>query len=328
MKKLSILFLFLFSFFVRSFEQSLTRSTYVTNAQKLISSISQDSLPGFQFPFNDTLRMKWERLPGQRMGFKLAHFTENQKIALHELMRSCLSTQGYLTVTALMFNEDIQQKVEPILGRNEYWVEVFGTPAPDSLWGWKLEGHHLTLNFTFKGNNMISNTPFLMGTNPANSITDTARAGFILLYKEEEWARQLVNSFTETQLKKGYNSRKKTDIVYSEQDKNNIKVPDEGIYYDELNANQQALVKELVAEYFNNFNAFEMPAVNSFCDKKLRFFYVQSREKGKTHYYRLINGQQIIEYENYDNHIHCFWRTDNDFGKKSISLNKLTGINK
>jgi hypothetical protein len=30
------------------------------------------------------------------------------------------------------------------------------------------------------------------------------------------------------------------------------------------------------------------------------------------------NGKQIIEYENYDNHIHCFWRTDNDFGKAVI----------
>jgi hypothetical protein len=316
MKKFGILFLFIFSFFIKSFEQSLTRPTYVASAQKLISSISKDSLPVFQFPFDDTLRMKWERLPGQRMGFKLAHFTESQKIALHELMRGCLSTQGYLTATALMFNEDIQQKVEPVLGRNEYWVEVFGNPSPDSFWGWKLEGHHLTLNFTFKGDNMISNTPFLMGTNPANSITDTARAGFVLLYKEEELGRQLVNSLTETQLKKGYNSRKKTDIVYSEQDKNNIHVKDEGIYYDELDANQQALVKELVAEYFYNFNTSEMPAINSFCNKKLRFFYVQSREKGKAHYYRLINRQQIIEYENYDNHIHCFWRTDNDFGKK------------
>src|SRR5664279_6512366 len=101
------------------------------------------------------------------MGFKLSHFTQNQKIALHELIRGCLSTQGYLTVTALMFNEDIQQKVEPALGRNEYWAEVFGSPSSNSFWGWKLEGHHLSLNFTFKGDTMISNSPFLVGTNPA-----------------------------------------------------------------------------------------------------------------------------------------------------------------
>jgi hypothetical protein len=230
-------------------------------------------------------------------------------------MRSCLSTQGYLTATAVMFNEDIQQKVEPIVGRNEYWVEVFGNPAPDSLWSWKLEGHHLTLNFTFRGNKMISNTPFLAGSNPSNSITDSFRAGLVIFYKEEELARELVNSFTPEQLKKGYNARKKTDIVYSEQDKNNINVPDEGIYYNELNKEQQQLVRLLESEYLNNFNPGECPVPDAFFNKNIRFFYVENREKGKEHYYRIENGNYIIEYENYNNHIHCFWRTNNDFGK-------------
>ena len=162
---------------------------------------------------------------------------------------------------------------------------------------------------------MISNSPFLVSTNPANSITDSARAGQIILYKEEEMGRQLVNSLNPDQLKKGYNSREKTKIVYSEQDKYNIRVPDEGIYFTELNKEQQQLAKKLIAEYFNNFNPGEMPTVDAFCNKKLRFFYVENREKGKPHYYRFENGLQIIEYENYDNHIHCFWRTNNDFGK-------------
>jgi Protein of unknown function (DUF3500) len=320
MRKSIILFAFLCPIFLKSICQSIARPTYTDRAEKLLSSISKDSLPVLQFPFDDSIRMKWERLPGQRMGLKLSHFTEAQKIALHELLRSCLSTQGYLTVTAVMFNEDIQKKAEPILGRNEYWVEVFGNPSGNGFWGWKLEGHHLSLNFTFKGNQMVSNSPYLMASNPSNSITDTARAGLIILYKEEELGRQLVNSLTEDQLKKGYNSRKRTDIVYSEQDKNNIHVPDEGIYYDELNNDQRALVREIVEEYFNNFNSSEIPSVNAFCNKKLRFFYVESREKGKSHYYRLENGQQIIEYENYGNHIHCFWRTDNDFGRKVYKM--------
>ena len=160
-----------------------------------------------------------------------------------------------------------------------------------------------------------------MSSNPANSITDSTRAGLIILYKAEELGRQLVNSLSEAQLKKGYNSRKKTAIVYSEQDKNNIHVPDEGIYFDELNKMQQTILKQLVTEYFNNFNSGEIPTLDSFCNKKLRFFYVESREKGKAHYYRFENGQQIIEYENYDNHIRCFWRINNDFGKADVKMN-------
>ncbi|MEO6315527.1 MAG: DUF3500 domain-containing protein [Chitinophagaceae bacterium] len=316
-KQLFLFVLFLLAFFA-VIAQPAYAPAYISKAEKLLATISNDSMGALQFPFTDSMRMKWERLPGQRMGFKLAHFTEQQKIAFHELLRACLSTQGYLTVTAVMFNEDIQQKFEPAIGRNEYWVEVFGRPAANNLWSWKLEGHHLSLNFTFRGNKLLSNSPFLMSTNPANSITDSVRAGLIILYKEEEMGRQLVLSLNKTQLLQGYSSRKKTAIVYSEQNKEKIQVPDEGIFYKNLNKGQQAMAKALVAEYFNNFNAGEIPTLDSFWNSQLRFFYVESMEKGKPHYYRFENGAQMIEYENYDNHIHCFWRTDNDFAKKSL----------
>ena len=271
-KKTGLLYLFACCFSICTCGQVISQPTYTTRAVKFLSLFSKDTLAVLQLPFHDTLRTHWERLPGQRLGLKLSHFTENQKIALHELLRICLSTQGYLTVTAVMFNGDIQQKFEPALGRGEYWIEVFGTPSPDSIWSWKLEGHHLSMNFTFRGNSMISNTPFLMSTNPSNSITDSARAGLIILYKEEEMGRQLVNSLNEEQLIKGYNSRPKTKIVYSEQDKKEIHVPDEGIYYGELNADQQKLLKKLVTEYFNNFNPGETPPLEEFCSKQLRFF--------------------------------------------------------
>ena len=84
-----------------------------------------------------------------------------------------------------------------------------------------------------------------MSTNPANSITDSVRAGLVILFKEEEMGRQLVNSLTSEQLTKGYNSRKKTDIVYSEKNKKDIVVPDEGIYFNELNKQQQ--------QFYNNW---------------------------------------------------------------------------
>jgi hypothetical protein len=296
--------------------QGTNNPGYAERAQRFLSSLDAGRLTLSHFSFDDSMRCIWERVPGVRRGLKLSMFTEQQKILLHELIRTCLSTQGYLTVTSVMFNEDIQQKFEPVLGKNEYWVEVFGDPSGKALWGWKLEGHHLSLNFTFKGNKMISNSPFLVATNPSNSITDSARAGLIILFKEEELARDLLNSLSGQQMNKAYSSRRKPDSVYSEQDRDQIHVPKEGIYFSELTLSQQMLVKKLAAEYFSNFNAGEIATVDQFCNKKLRFFYIDSKIKGKAHYYRLENGKQIIEYENYDNHIHCFWRTANDFGKE------------
>jgi hypothetical protein len=127
--------------------------------------------------------------------------------------------------------------------------------------------------------------------------------------------KDLVLSSNSEQLKKACSSRKKPEIVYTERGKYHIKIPDEGIYFAVLNEFQKELVKQLVTEYLPMFNPGEIISANEFCNKKLRFFYIDSREKGKPHYYRLENGDQIIEYENYDNHIHCFWRTNHDFGK-------------
>ena len=319
MKQISLLFWTLLFSVQMVIAQNPHRASYASRAEKFLSAFSPDTLLVLQFSFEDSLRERWERLPGKRMGLKLSHFNGDQKIAFHELLRSCLSTQGYLTATSIMFNEDIQQKFEPNLGRNEFWVMIFGIPGENTFWGFKLEGHHLSLNFTFMGNQMIANSPLLMSTNPANSITDSTRTGLILLYKEEEMARDLLLSLNPEQLKKAYSNRKKPDIVYSEQDKYHIRVPDEGIYYSELNEAQKEEVEQLVAEYFHMFNPGEIMPVDQFCNKKLRFFYIGSQEKGKPHYYRFENGDQIIEYENYDNHIHCFWRTNYDFG------NGLTG---
>ena len=316
MKRSLIFFLGIcFSSLVSVAQSNLNSNTsYSIRAQNFLASFNADTAKIFHFPFDDGLRQKWERLPGLRQGLKLSFFSERQKILFHELMRSCFSTQGYLTVTSIMFNEDIQKKFEPTLGRNEFWMEFFGEPSTNNFWGWKLEGHHLSLNFTFKGDKMISNSPFLIATNPSNSITDSTRAGLIILYKEEEIARSFLHSLSAEQMKLAYSAKKKPDSVFSEQDREHIHTSDEGVYYYQLNKTQQDLLKQLIMEYFNNFNPGEIIPIDEFCNKKLKFFYMDSQEKGKPHYYRLENGKQIIEYENYDNHIHCFWRTTNDFG--------------
>src|SRR5882724_3443144 len=118
-----------------------SNTSYSIRAKNFLSSFNADTIKIFHFSFEDSLRHKWERLPGLRQGLKLSLFTERQKILFHELMRSCFSTQGYLTVTSIMFNEDIQKKFEPTLGRNEFWMEFFGEPSSNTFWGWKLEGH-------------------------------------------------------------------------------------------------------------------------------------------------------------------------------------------
>jgi len=291
------------------------RHKYTLLAAEFLKSLTEKQKQLLHYGFNDTLRQKWQREPGNRSGVKLSDLTEDQKVLFHRLLRSGLSMQGYLKVTAEMFNEDIQKKVEPNLGRNEFWVEIFGNPAAGETWGWKLEGHHLTVNMTLKGDKVIANTPFLIGSNPANSRTDTARAGLTILSNEDELAIELINSLDEILLKAAYTAEKRHNIVYGETDEKNINVPENGLYINQMTPKQQAMLRTLLEEYMKNFNPGETPPVSEVLNSKARFFFMENRASGKEYYYRIWNGRELVECENYGNHIHCFWRSLNDFGK-------------
>lgn len=66
---------------------------YSALAAELLSSLSPKQAEQMHRDFNDTLRHKWQREPGQRNGLKLTDFTEEQKRLFHKLLRSSLSTQ-------------------------------------------------------------------------------------------------------------------------------------------------------------------------------------------------------------------------------------------
>ena len=173
-------------------------------ASALVHSFPESERAVFQRSFDDKRRKTWDRIPKVREGMKMDAMSKEQKTLLHELLRACLTREGYLLVTSVMFNEDIQQKFEPELGRNAFWLEIFGKPSEDSTWGWQLEGHHLSLNLTFKGSVMISHTPFLFGSNPQVADSDADRNGLCFVYEEESIAGALADSLNDSQRKRGY----------------------------------------------------------------------------------------------------------------------------
>ena len=47
-----------------------------------------------------------------------------------------------------------------------YHFSIFGEPKTSALWGWRFEGHHISLNFTSSNGKIFSVTPSFMGSNP------------------------------------------------------------------------------------------------------------------------------------------------------------------
>src|SRR6185436_3051385 len=66
-------------------------------------------------------------------------------------------------------------------------------------WGWRFEGHHLSLSCTVVPGQGVAVTPAFLGANPATVHTQHTPAGFKVLGTEEAAGFRLLHSLSETQ---------------------------------------------------------------------------------------------------------------------------------
>ena len=75
-----------------------------------------------------------------------------------------------------------------------YDLTVFGDPSAKGAWGWRLEGHHVSLRFAIdNGRMLVSSTPQFLGSNPAEVPYGYGPyTGLRVLAAQEDAARALV----------------------------------------------------------------------------------------------------------------------------------------
>lgn len=273
-------------------------------------------------------RYNWHYFPRARKGIAIEEMTDDQKGAAHELLRSSLSEQGYAKATGVIELEDILRQVEG-RGSNDsfrdpgkYYFTTFGMPAHNQPWGWRLEGHHLSLNFVIIDNQLAASTPAFFGANPSE-IPFGDDKGKRILRDEEDFARQLIKTLSPSQQSKAIIATNAPwDIITGTDRKPSIGAP-AGISFNELTTKQQNLFMDLVKTYlFNNRNDFAQTQLNKLQaegPQNLYFAWAGGLEKGQKHYYRIQGSSLLIEYDNTQNnanHIHTVVRDlENDFGE-------------
>ncbi|MFN2493645.1 MAG: DUF3500 domain-containing protein [Pyrinomonadaceae bacterium] len=266
----------------------------------------------------------------ERKGLSLKEMTKEQRVAAHALLRSALSTQGYLKATGIMQLEDILRETEIALGGSPYvplrdpelyFVTVFGRPALDAPWGWRVEGHHLSVNFSSVTRGLYALTPTFMGARPA-VVAHGKHVGASILSAESEIARELLKSLDRQQLAQGIvEASAPQEIVTGNNRKVSLGAP-VGIPVSLMRGDQRALLMRLVEEYVNNwrsdFAGGELERIRRAGVERLHFAWAGSSDFGKPHYYRIHGPKLLIEYDNTQNnanHIHTVYRDlENDFG--------------
>src|SRR6266550_5730388 len=169
-------------------------------ANNLLATLTPEQAAKATYPLEANERFNWHFIPRERKGLPFKEMAPEQKHLAHALMSTSLSQRGYLKASTIMSLEqvlrDLEQGKGPTRDPELYFVTIFGKPDPKGTWGWRVEGHHLALNFMLVDGKEVSVTPSFLGSNPGE-IRDGPRKGLRVLGAEEDLARQLVRSLND-----------------------------------------------------------------------------------------------------------------------------------
>jgi hypothetical protein len=291
-------------------------------------------------PFSDAARSDWHYVPRSRTGIAWRDMNARQREATSQLLRSALSDAGVAKVHAVMALEIALRELESSGSRRDpgnYAIALFGTPLPASPaassgeqpWGWRIEGHHLSLHFTLQGDRYLSTLPQFMGANPALVPRDIANGGPArgtrVLAQEEDLARQLMAALPERERAVAlFDKRTYGDIVTRNAQKLNPLTP-VGSAWHQLPAAEQALLLRLVRAFAEHLRPElveqRLERVRSGGLDSLRFGWAGSLTRGEPFYFRIQGATFLIELDNSGgNHIHSVWRDfEGDWGRDVLA---------
>jgi len=206
----------------------------------------------------------------------------------------------------------------------KYFFTIFGLPAENNIWGWRLEGHHLGFNFYADKNKLVAGTPGFLGSNPA-IVQDGPSKGQQVLKEETEMGFALLHSLNTTQLKTAIIDTAAPAEIITSNKRTAMLLNPAGICYTALNPKQKELFLQLVRLYINRytrlFAAKMLKETEAAGLDKLYFGWAGVTDMpgpGHPHYYRIQTSNLLIEYDNTQNnanHVHTVVRDlKHDFG--------------
>jgi hypothetical protein len=305
------------------FAQDIT-STAITFLNSLDSKLKSK----VQYVIADNERFNWHFVPRQRNGVALRDFSSQQYQLVMTMLKASLSEQGYTKASGVVALESILREMENRGATDayrdplNYYVTIFGRPSKDKPWGWRFEGHHVSVNFMSDKNELISSTPSFFGSNPG-IVPRGAQKGKELLKLETDLGFELCNELSADQKKKAiFSDKALSEIIMSDRLKAE-RIEPSGILYKEMNVNQQQLFMRLLEVYVNNYQlGFADKLMNKIKKagiENLSFAWAGELKPGNGTYYRIQGPELLIEYDNTQNnanHVHTAVRDlTNDFAE-------------
>jgi hypothetical protein len=295
-------------------------------AQAFISAMSGEVAAKLTFQFGDDERLDWHFIPRDRKGVAFREMNTAQRRLAHALLRAGLSKTGHEKARNVMAVDVLFRELEGPTSRwgrdpFRYCITFFGRPSMIGQWGWRIEGHHLSLNFTLKNGKVVSITPAFWGVNPAH-VREGGLKGLRALSQEEDKARTLLAALDTEQRKLCLTSEKAAREVRSVNKPHPQPDAPTGLPGARMTGKQRDLLLQVVDVYLLNYRSdLAQAARERVAQAGLDQVYFEWRgatSGERPHSYRLQGPTFKIEYINKLDplpHVHSYFRsTKNDFG--------------
>ena len=323
------------------------------NAAKILSqSLNRVQRSYTLFKFDAKHRSDWHYFPEGgftrtygyvRNGITFGQMDAMQKHLASALLASGLSRSGFAKATRVMSMEEIIRAIEDDhtghRDAEKFHFSIFGTPSQTGTWGWRVEGHHLSVHYTLSDGKLISSSPTFFGANP-HEVAQGPHKGMRVLGKEEDLAIALIETLDVQQRQKAiFSDVAPYDILTMADRRASLEGNPQGLPASKMNSEQYESLLELIGEYAGNLPpdvaALRMKTARETPPDQLYFAWagrigrpepeavpIGGRTTGnreeKGNYYRVQSPTFLIEYnntQNLSNHSHSVWREyKNDFG--------------
>ncbi len=328
--------------------QQRAAGTMARSAQEFLGSLTPAQRQQGLFPLNSDEWTRWHFIPVsmfERHGLRIKDMTAPQREKARALLAASLSRSGYQTATAIMSLETILGQLEDreraaaaasggrgpavfVRDPENYFFSVFGTPSPDGQWGWRLEGHHVSLHFAVDGaRTAVTSTPLFFGSNPAVVPQGLPQAGLRILGPQEDTARALLAALEDTQRATAIVSPTAPGDIISMTKVKADPLSPSGLAAAQMTPAQQDLLLKVIEAYSTamlpEIAAERLSKIHAAGIEKVAFAWFGPTERGQKYYYRVQGPTFLIEHNNTQNdgnHVHSVWRDfDGDFGRDLLA---------
>src|SRR6266545_45978 len=180
------------------FDMRIVANRMRSAADALLSNLGREQLARAQFDFEDEAeRRDWDFIPKYRpRGLPLREMDGRQQTLAQQLLATGLSLAGYTKAVSIMNFENVLREIQKdrmgllaneVRNSGKYLFSFFGQPHAEETWGWRMVGHHVSLNYTIVDGYCLAHTPMLLGAEPAEfgvfkPLKDDEDRGFDLLH--------------------------------------------------------------------------------------------------------------------------------------------------